>query len=199
MIDEPVTGMTDQELLAEKSTLMVILQFGSIDAADDDEEIAEFASRLEKIDNEMAYRGEGKQMEVQLIPPAYSWESQARQYAESGSPGLTLEQHMVEVDTGNEVFDIPADLAGPNVSVIDCLLMRDEQGCLIAILNHYDGKNPMESADAVNLWVRPDCQRRGIGTTMAQEAGRRWPGARLEDQRYTPMGMLLLRSLLDSQ
>ena len=33
-------------------------------------------------------------MKIQLIPPAFSWESQARQYAESGAPGLTLEQHM---------------------------------------------------------------------------------------------------------
>lgn len=134
-------------------------------------------------------------MRVQMIPPAYSWESQAQQYAESGAPGLTLEQHMVEVDTGNEVFDIPAHLAGPNISVVNCLLMRDEEGCLIAILNHYDGRNPMESADAVNLWVRPDRQRQGLGTTMAHAAKERWPGVTLENQRYTRMGVYLLRSL----
>jgi hypothetical protein len=55
-----VERMDDRDLLAEKSALMVILQFGSIDAADDDEEIAEFVSRLEEIDKEIAQRKEGK-------------------------------------------------------------------------------------------------------------------------------------------
>lgn len=135
-------------------------------------------------------------MEIQMIPPAYSWESQAKQYAESGEPGLTLEQHMVEVGTGIEVFDVPADLAGPGVSVVDCLLLRDEVGSLIAILNHYDGKNPLEAVDAVNLWVRPDRQCQGIGKMMVREAMQRWPGIRLEKQRYTRMGMCLLISLI---
>jgi ribosomal protein S18 acetylase RimI-like enzyme len=134
-------------------------------------------------------------MRVQLIPPAFSWESQARQYAENGAPGLTLEQHMVEVDTGIEVFDVPAELAGPGVSVVDCLLFRGEDGSLVAILNHYDGKNPLEAADAVNLWVRPDRQREGIGKMMTREAMQRWPGVRLENQRYTATGVYLLRSL----
>jgi hypothetical protein len=172
-------------------------------------------------------------MKIQLIPPAFSWESQARQYAESGAPGLTLEQHMVEVKTGIEVFDDPvwdcyecktsnvgvvtkgAVLSEPlcpncgspcheagiirnreGVSVINCLLFRDEDGSLVAILNHYDGKNPLEAADAVNLWVRPDRQREGIGKMMTREAMQRWPGVRLENQRYTRMGMHLLKSLV---
>ena len=133
-------------------------------------------------------------MKIQLIPPAFSWESQAKQYAESGAPGLTLEQHMVEVKTGIEVFDVAADLAGPGVSVINCLLFRDDDGSLVAILNHYDGKNPLEAADAVNLWVRPDRQREGIGKMMTREAMKMWPGVKLEGQRYTPAGVYLLRS-----
>lgn len=135
-------------------------------------------------------------MKIQMIPPAFSWESQARQYAGSGAPGLTLEQHMVEVGTGMEVFDVPADLAGPDISVVDCLLLRDEAGSLVAILNHYDGKNPLEAADAVNLWVRPDCQQQGIGKMMTREAMQRWPGVRLENQRYTRIGVRLLQSLI---
>lgn len=134
-------------------------------------------------------------MKIQMIPPAYSWESQAKQYAESGAPGLTLEQHMVDTETGDEVFDVPAELAGPNISVVDCLLYRDELGSLVAILNHYDGKIPMEAADAVNLWVRPDRQREGIGKMMAREAMSMWPGVKLDNQRYTRMGVHLLRSL----
>jgi ribosomal protein S18 acetylase RimI-like enzyme len=135
-------------------------------------------------------------MEVEMIPPAYSWASQARQYAECGAPGVTLEQHMVDTETGNEVFDVPAELAGPGVSVVDCLLYRDELGSLVAILNHYDGKIPMEAADAVNLWVRPDRQREGIGKMMTREAMKRWPGVRLENQRYTRIGVCLLESLI---
>lgn len=138
-------------------------------------------------------------MKIQMIPPAFSWESQAKQYADSGEAGLTLEQHMVEVGTGMEVFDVPADLAGPDVSVVDCLLLRDEVGGLVAILNHYDGKNPLEAVDAVNLWVRPDCQRQGIGKMMTREAMKRWPGVRLENQRYTRMGIYLLSSLIKDE
>ena len=137
-------------------------------------------------------------MKVQLIPPAFSWASQAQQYAESGTPGLTLEQHMVD-KAGNEVFGIPAELAGPDISVIDCLLLRDRAGSLVAILNHYDGKNPLEAADAVNLWVRPDRQREGIGKMMTREAMKMWPGVKLENQRYTPTGMCLLRSLMKDE
>lgn len=135
-------------------------------------------------------------MKVQLIPPAYSWASQAKQYAETGAPGLTLEQHMVDLHTGDEVFGVSAELAGPDISVVDCLLLRDRAGSLVAILNHYDGKNPLEAADAVNLWVRPDRQQEGIGKMMAREAAKLWPGVTLENQRYTPTGMFLLRSLM---
>ncbi len=139
---------------------------------------------------------EGKTVvKVQMIPPAFSWASQAKQYAESGPPGMTLEQHMVDTETGNEVFDVPADLAGPGISVVDCLLLRDESGSLVAILNHYDGKNPLEAADAVNLWVRPDRQREGIGKMMTRLAMKVWPGIKLENQRYTLTGTYLLRSL----
>lgn len=134
-------------------------------------------------------------MKVQMIPPAFSWESQAKQYAKSGAPGLALEQHMVDTETGNEVFGVPAELAGPGISVVDCLLLRDEAGSLVAILNHYDGKDPLEAADAVNLWVRPDRQREGIGKMMVREAMKMWPGVKLENQRYTRSGVYLLRSL----
>jgi ribosomal protein S18 acetylase RimI-like enzyme len=140
---------------------------------------------------------EGKSvMKVQMIPPAFSWASQAKQYAKSGAPGLALEQHMVDTETGDEVFDVPADLAGPGISVVDCLLYRDEDGLLVGILNHYDGKIPLEAADAVNLWVRPDRQRQGIGKMMTREAMKRWPGVRLENQRYTRIGVHLLQSLI---
>lgn len=132
---------------------------------------------------------------VKHIPPAFSWESQAQQYAPTGPPGIHLEQHMVTL-SGEEVFNVPVDMLGPGISVIDCLLHRDDDGQLVGILNHYDGKNPLEEKDAVNVWVRPDRQRNGIATALLTEAMRRWPGVMLEKQRYTPEGVLFLRGFL---
>lgn len=138
-------------------------------------------------------------MQVEIIPPAYSWESQAAQYAPKGQPGLSLERHMVSMTTGKEVFGIPPELAGGDVTVIDCLLHRDDRGDLDAILNHYDGKNPLEAKDNVNVWVRPDSRQRGLGTAMVQAAMERWPGVKLERQRYTRDGLWILRKLMGSE
>lgn len=138
---------------------------------------------------------------VDLIPgPAFDWESQAQQYPERGQPGLDVEQHYVDLASGMEVF--PPQPRGlwwqtdMSMTKIDCLLMRDEVGVLVGILNHYDGRHPIEpTADAVNLWIRPDMQRRGLGRTMVLDAVRRWPGVTWEKQRYTPQGLALLESL----
>lgn len=138
-------------------------------------------------------------MRVMVIPPAYSWDSQVRQYAKYGQAGIGFEQHMVNCTTGEEVFDIAPVLAGPDITVIDCLLHRDADGRLDGILNHYDGKNPLEDKDAVNVWVRPDSQRQGIATLLVQEARRRWPTVTLEKQRYTPEGVRWLQGFLRKQ
>jgi ribosomal protein S18 acetylase RimI-like enzyme len=103
---------------------------------------------------------------------------------------------MVDLETGDEVFDVPASMAGPHITVINCLLYRDDAGVLVGILNHYDGRHELEKADAVNIWVRPDWQCRGIGSALVVEALRRWPGVRPEGQRYTDSGVRLLESLL---
>lgn len=138
-------------------------------------------------------------MRVEVIPPAFSWESQAAQYDPTGDPGLGFEQHMVSLATGEEVFDVPPELAGPDVSVIDCLLHRDAHGRLNGILNHYDGKNPLEHLHAVNVWVRPDHRRRGLATLLIEEAMTRWPGVTLDNQRYTPDGVRWLQEYLKSK
>ena len=135
-------------------------------------------------------------MRVQVIPPAYSWASQEAQYAKYGPAGINFEQHMVSCTTGEEVFDILPILAGPDITVIDCLLHRDEHGRLDGILNHYDGKNPLEDQHALNVWVRPDSRRQGIASLLVQEAKRRWPQVTLEQQRYTPDGVRWLQGFL---
>jgi len=103
----------------------------------------------------------------------YSWESQAEQYAYLDTPGINHERH----DVG--------EFGAPNV--IDCLLWRDEAGRLRGILNYYQNDGELERAGNVNLWVHPDWERRGVGTTLLREAMQRWP-IDLAQQRYTPKG-----------
>lgn len=129
-------------------------------------------------------------VEVEVIGPAFTWASQESQYARSGPPGLSHEQHAIDA-LGKEV-----PLGDPSaVILVDCLLMRDYQGKLIGILNHYTGDHPLEKTGNVNIWVRPRCQRRGIGTKLLREAQQRW-GIDWRQQRYTVTGLKLLKGLL---
>ena len=139
------------------------------------------------------------EVEVSMAP-AFSWRSQAQQYDEQGQRGIQLESHWVE----GSIERFPDQEPGgaeylnslPNVSRVDCLLYRDNDGTLSGILNHYDGKNPLEKLDAVNIWVRPDRQRQGIATVLLRDAKRRWPGVTAEKQRYTQDGIKLLAALI---
>jgi ribosomal protein S18 acetylase RimI-like enzyme len=118
---------------------------------------------------------------MQLIPPAFSWESQARQYAYRDAPGISLERHHLG--------------EWPHWTQIDCLLYRDEEGLLVAILNHYvDSNNPEERAGNCNLWVKPSHQRRGIGTALLRDAMQRWD-IDFEQQRFTSQGLLFFDAL----
>ena len=120
----------------------------------------------------------------QLIPPAYSWQSQARQYAYrvKDAAGIHLERHHLG--------------EWPNWTQIDCLLYRDEDGLLIGILNYYcDSNNPEEQQGNANIWVKPDRQRQGIGTALLREAMRRWD-IDLNQQKYTTQGVLFVDGLL---
>lgn len=131
-----------------------------------------------------------------IIPaPAFSWESQAVQYAVDGEPGIALESHYIDLDSGVEILPhmlIELD----NVTKIDCLLHRDKRGILDGILNHYDGKCELEVKDAVNIWVRADAQRQGIATALIIDALERWPGIADAPQRFTPEGIGLVQTLL---
>lgn len=113
----------------------------------------------------------------------YSWESQERQFPKKGKPGLHYECHTY---LGRK---------------IDCLLYRNNKGHLIGILYHYgqgmifEGEQ-IEKPGNVNIWIRPNRQRRGIGTALFREATKRWsinPG----QQRYTPEGLAFARKMYD--
>lgn len=106
----------------------------------------------------------------------YSWESQERQYPETGPAG----------------FDYRRESAAGHP--VDCLLWRDEDGFLLGILNHYpEDVPPWESAGNVNVWIHPDRQREGIGTRLLREAETRWGPIDWEQQRYTRAGLELVK------
>ena len=114
----------------------------------------------------------------------FSWRSQASQYAYRDTPGLSCEQHSVGVLGA--------------LTIVDCLLWRDEDGLLRGILNHYpDGAlrypstAPLEEPGNITLWVDPQRQRRGIATALIREAVRRW-NIDFDQQRYTPAGLALI-------
>lgn len=108
----------------------------------------------------------------------FSWESQAEQYPEKGEPGI---EHTT-VRCG--------------ISVVDCLLYRDESGCLVGILNHYNEFNPWEKPGSCNVWVHPDHQRRGVASALLRDAYHRWP-LKNEDQEWSREGHAWITGLID--
>lgn len=101
----------------------------------------------------------------------YSFRSQVRQYPEYGVPGISYFKGVVS----------------PTVWA-DCLLMRDEYGVVVGILNHYPVANHWEAKGNVNVFVDPDFKRQGIGTALVRECIARWGPINWEQQRYTPEG-----------
>lgn len=90
-----------------------------------------------------------------------TWEEQASQFPLHGEPGITYQQLTIG----------PPD----NNTIVDVLLYRDDDGVLVGILAKYNENNPLQEPDSVNLLVKPDQQRRGIGKSLAREACTRWP------------------------
>lgn len=106
----------------------------------------------------------------------FSWESQANQYPAKGRPGVSY-------------------FAGETpLGTVDCLLYRDIKGNVVGILNHYGFDSIWEKPGNVNIWVRPDKQRRGIATLLVREAARRWD-VNLDQQRFTESGAALATRL----
>lgn len=110
-----------------------------------------------------------------------TWESQVMQYPVTGQDGIGYFEGVVDANY-----------------CVDCLLWRGGLGEVLGILNHYPADfPPWERAHNVNLWVRTDAQRNGIGTALVLEALRRWPDIHLTAQRFTRAGKALADSIGD--
>lgn len=102
----------------------------------------------------------------------YDWASQACQYPEVGDPGL----HYFAGEVGG------------GKPPVDCLLWYDDDERLAGILNHYGvDYPPHERAGNVNIFIRPDAKRQGLGTTLFTAALERWE-IDLSAQRFTLEG-----------
>jgi GNAT superfamily N-acetyltransferase len=126
-----------------------------------------------------------------VLPPAsisdtgWGWESQSAQYPATATPG-----HHYEV----EQFPGPD---GKRLYPIECLTHYGADSKLDAILNRYpDGYPQLERSGAINLWVRPDAQRQGIGTGMLAEIETH---GRIDwaVQTFSPRGRALSQSYLN--
>jgi GNAT superfamily N-acetyltransferase len=133
--------------------------------------------------------------ELPSIRPAecFSWESQARQYAVIGKPGISQEDH--------EILSKP----------VHCLLFRDANGRLRGVLNYYPQQitshsgprnrlrtgtaRVIQEAQSCNIWVSPKHRRQGIATRLLRTAIARWP-IPLASQRYTPDGLAFVRAFV---
>lgn len=126
----------------------------------------------------------------------YDFDSQAKQFHKKGKPGPGYETH--------EVAGFP----------VECWLYRNTKGHLVGILYHYpeggptvpiqrlnmDGEvelvvEPIESPGNVNIFVRPDRQRRGIGTRLVEKYERKRGPIDWSKQRLTPQGVEFARKM----
>lgn len=105
-----------------------------------------------------------------------AWQGQAEQYPAYGEPGISY---------------FPGRTS---YGVVDCLLYRNEQGVVVGILNHYGFDSPWEKTGNVNVFVRRNAQRQGIGTALINEAKTRWT-INLDQQHFTPEGVAFAERL----
>lgn len=115
--------------------------------------------------------------------PALSWASQVVQYEPQGNPGFLLRVEHID---------------GYPEHPIECLLLYDSDRALVGILNRYPVGFPgWEEPMAINIWVDPTRQRRGLGTALLAEAEHRWGPIDWAAQRVTPAGYGLAESYRD--
>lgn len=100
----------------------------------------------------------------------FGFDSQAVQFPEKGEPGVSYSK----------------ETAGGGTQV-DCLLWRDDNGTLRGILYHYPQGTPWEDPGSVNLIVDDSYRKRGIATTLMDEAVKRFK-VNLKKQTYTDDG-----------
>jgi hypothetical protein len=106
-----------------------------------------------------------------------SWDSQAAQYPKKGPPGIAYFRGQINADYH-----------------VDCLLSRNDDGELVGILNRYPADfPPYEQAGAINVWVHPYHQRKGIATDLLYECALRWPMP--QDAKLTEAGVRWVKSM----
>ena len=115
-------------------------------------------------------------MKYQLVPPTpFSFESQAAQFDETGTPGIELRREN-------------ASIGQP----VDCVLYRNNTGVLDGILYFYpDGAPGLEQPGNVNIFVRPEAARTGIASRLLDHATRLFD-INLDQQLLTPSGKAFL-------
>ena len=104
------------------------------------------------------------------------WQGQACQYPPYGDPGISYFPGVTTHGT------------------VDCLLYRNEKGVVVGILNHYGFDSVWEKTGNVNVFVRRNAQRQGIGTALIHEAMQRWT-INLDQQHFTPEGVAFAERL----
>ena len=116
---------------------------------------------------------------MERIHDAYSWESQAIQYPETGNPGLGY----FKGEMGGEKY-------------VDCYLFRSKDGRLVGILNYYSFDFlPLEAAGNCNIWVKPENHRQRIATHLLDEVRKDY-AINFDQQRYTPSGEKFIKKYL---
>jgi len=134
-----------------------------------------------------------------------TWESQVRQYPKVGPHGFHYERFAITIGTGPVLGrDLTGAIRvgkGTYHSEVDCILYRNRKGHLVGVLNHYPNDEHelngmiLERAGNVNVFVRPNRRRRGIGRRLVHEAMRRWP-IDWSQQAYTEGGRALVAAVL---
>lgn len=118
-----------------------------------------------------------------------TWESQVRQHPKVGRPGITYSTPEIDIAYGSELPDGRRAIFSTHV---DVLLFRNGKGHVVGILYHYPFDCDLEAKGNVNIFVRPDRRRRGIGSRLLREADARFD-LNLDQQKYTTGGLALVK------
>lgn len=110
----------------------------------------------------------------------WPFETQRRQYPETGEPGLSYFR--------GEFPNRPREW-------VDCLLWRDENGRLVGILNHYPVDMELEKKGNFNLFIDPKAKRQGIASALVTEAIKRYK-VDLRQQRYSEEGAAFINEFV---
>lgn len=120
---------------------------------------------------------------MKLLPIfPFTWDSQVRQYAPTGEPGLSYFAGVMP--------------SSPDKPPVDCLLWRSDDGVLRGVLNYFPvDYPPWEQAGNITLLVDPDWRRQGIAHRLLADADSRWRIVWTQ-QAFTKDGLLTVLAFL---